>query len=478
MPTARTLNAANLEALGAPRLAELLLDISAGDAATRRRLRLALAGNAGPAAAAHEVRKRLASIARSKTFIEQHQTGPLTADLRAQHRAIIDIVAPGDPREAFDLIWRLVECAGPVFARADDSNGELSGAFEDAAGELGRLAQAAKLDPDDLAARAFEALRGDQYGQWDGLVAGLAPALGADGLARLKTLTLAWQAEPVVKPAEKDRQVIGWSSSTGKIYADDMAAAHRKHASQAILKEIADAQGDVDSYIAQIEPDARKMPLVAAEIARRLLAARRPRDAFKIVESVPAARRAHHEPEWEQARMDTLDALGRTEEAQAFRWKRYLATLNADYLRAYLRKLPDFDSFDAEQIALAHALECKNVHQALAFVIEWPDLTRAAQLVTARTQELNGNLYELLSSAADALGDKHPLAATLALRAMIDHTLGESRVTRYKHAARHLRACASLDPRIADFAGHPDHATYERALRAAHGRKAAFWQEV
>jgi hypothetical protein len=98
--------------------------------------------------------------------------------------------------------------------------------------------------------------------------------------------------------------------------------------------------------------------------------------------------------------------------------------------------------------------------------------------VTARTQELNGNLYELLSSAADALGDKHPLAATLALRAMIDHTLGESRAARYKHAARHLRACASLAPRIADFAGHPDHATYERALRAAHGRKAAFWQEV
>jgi Family of unknown function (DUF6880) len=44
----KTLNAKNLEALGAQRLAELLIDISAGDASAKRRLRLELAGAESP----------------------------------------------------------------------------------------------------------------------------------------------------------------------------------------------------------------------------------------------------------------------------------------------------------------------------------------------------------------------------------------------------------------------------------------------
>ncbi|MBG0807943.1 hypothetical protein IY145_00665 [Methylosinus sp. H3A] len=48
MAPKNTLNAQNLEALGAERLAELLMEISSGDAAIKRRLRLALAGARGP----------------------------------------------------------------------------------------------------------------------------------------------------------------------------------------------------------------------------------------------------------------------------------------------------------------------------------------------------------------------------------------------------------------------------------------------
>jgi hypothetical protein len=43
MASKTALNAGNLEALGASRLAELLMEISKGDAAIKRRLRLELA---------------------------------------------------------------------------------------------------------------------------------------------------------------------------------------------------------------------------------------------------------------------------------------------------------------------------------------------------------------------------------------------------------------------------------------------------
>jgi hypothetical protein len=89
MAAKTTLNAKNLEALGAGRLAELLVEISTGDAAIKRRLRLELAGAASPAEAAREIRKRLATIARGRTFIDWEKRKAFAADLDTQRRAIL-----------------------------------------------------------------------------------------------------------------------------------------------------------------------------------------------------------------------------------------------------------------------------------------------------------------------------------------------------------------------------------------------------
>ena len=477
MATGKTLNAANLEALGAAQLAQLLIEVSKGNAAAQRRLRLALAGSAGAAEAAREVAKRLASIARARTWLDWQKTKPFVAELEAQRRAILDLVAPSDPREAFELIWRLVGCAESVLARSDDGSGRLSAAFHAAARDLGPLAQRAGVDPTELAGRAFRVLSADRYGIWDELIPILAPQLGPAGLATIKAQVQAWQAEPMEKPPARERQVIGWSSA-GPIHADDIDRSHRRSTAAFVLKQIADALGDVDGFIEQFDTRARGMPVVAASIARRLLDAGRPQEAWAALDAVEAKRREGAPMEWEEARAAVLEALGRADEAQAFRWQRYLATLNATHLRAYLKTLPDFDDFEAEQRALDHALAFGDVHQALAFLVAWPDLQRASKLVLGRAGDLDGNLYELLSPAADALDDRYPLAAIVLRRAMIDFTLGAARSSRYKHAARHLGDCRAAAARVEDFGAAPDQPAYERALRAAHGRKAGFWQEV
>ncbi len=477
MAKGKTLTASNLEALGAARLAVLLLEISTGDATAKRRLRLAIAGDAGAGEAAREVAKRLASITKAKGLIDWRKVKPLALDLEAQRKAILDLVAPKDPREAFELIWRLVASAESVFERSDDGSGRLAAVFHQAARDLGPLAQAAELDPSPLAERAFEALRGDGYGQWQELIPVLARQLGPTGLARLKGLIETWRTEPVVAPPESERKVIGWASS-GKIYADEVEDRHRESTVKFVLKQIADALGDVDGYLAEVDEGARRAPAVAAEIARRLLAAGRPQEAWAAVEAIEPGKRDWVTLEWEQARIDVLERLGRDEEAQAFRWRRFTETLNGIHLRAYLRKLPDFEDFDVEQRAMAHALGYRDVHQALGFFVAWPDLERASRLVVARAGELNGDLYELLTPAAEALEGRYSLAATLARRAMIDFTLGAARASRYRHAARHLAECAGLALNMKDYGSTPDHAAYMRVLRAAHPRKAAFWQEV
>ncbi|MBX6370489.1 MAG: hypothetical protein IRZ04_21165 [Rhodospirillales bacterium] len=58
------------EALGAKRLAELLIGIAEYDAAAKRRLRLELTARAAPESVAAEARKRLGQIARAPSFVD------------------------------------------------------------------------------------------------------------------------------------------------------------------------------------------------------------------------------------------------------------------------------------------------------------------------------------------------------------------------------------------------------------------------
>jgi hypothetical protein len=115
------------------------------------------------------------------------------------------------------------------------------------------------------------------------------------------------------------------------------------------------------------------------------------------------------------------------------------------------------------------------VHHALGFLVTWPALDQAAHLVLARANELNGNFYEVLAPAAAALETKHPLAATVLRRALIDFALERNRTKRYQHAARHLEECESLAYQIDDFGRFETHEAYVKRLKAQHGRKSAFW---
>ena len=477
MASKKTLNESNLKALGAKRLAELLVEISAGNAAVKRRLRLELAGADSPREVAKEIRKRLTTIARSGSFVDWENRRSLVDDLETQRRAIADQVAKSDPAEGEELMWRFLDLANSVFQRCDDSSGTVISIFHTACSDLGNIALLAKSDPKDLADRAFQDLIRNDYGQFDGLIVALTPALGQEGLEHLKQRMIALSKEPVQRPADKERKVIGVGSS-GPIYADDLAERSRVSTVHLALREIADAQGDVDAFIAQYDERMRKVPKIAAEISQRLLAAGRPKEAWQTIEATQHRRDDWPDFDWEDARIDVLDALGRGDEAQAARWSCFERSLSAGHLRAYLKRLPDFGDLEAEERALAHGERCKSLLQAVSFLVSWPALERAARTVTQRARELDGDRYEILTPAADSLAGKYPLAATLVLRAMIDFSLTKARSTRYRHAARHLMECASLASTIRDFGGFEAHDAYVRRLRGEHGRKTSFWSLV
>jgi hypothetical protein len=470
----KTLNKENLAALGAERLAELLIEVSTSNAGVKRRIRLELAGAQSPTDVAKEIRKRLAVIARSRSFVDWQNRKGLADDLETQRRAIMHQVATADPSEGLELIWRLMALANSVFARCDDSSGTVISIFHGACRNLGELAQMAKVSPQELAVQTFNALLDNEYGQYDDLISVLSPMLGSTGLDQLREQFVDLSKSPRERPNDGERKVVAWGGG-GPLYADEVAERHRNSVIRIALQEIADAQGDVDAFIAQQSENARKVPKVAAEIAQRLLKAGRAKEAWTAINAIDDRDAGWIPCEWQEVRLDVMEALGRKEEAQAFRWQCFERSLDSSHLRAYLGRLPPFEDIEAEERALAAAFGFSEVHRALAFLVSWPRLEKASGLVLARAKELNGDHYEILSPAADALAGKHPLAATLILRAMIDFALKHNRVKRYRHAARHLAECESLAPTIGDFGSFESHEHYTDRLKGEHARKTSFW---
>jgi hypothetical protein len=477
MAPKNTLNAQNLEALGAERLAALLIEISGGDAAIKRRLRLALAGARSPAEASREIRKRLAAISRSRAFVDWQNRRALVDDLETQRRAIIDHVGPADPKEALDLMWSFTGLAASVFARCDDSSGTIIGIFHQGVDDLARLAETAECDAVELADRTYQALLANDYGQYGHLIAAISGSLGSAGLLHLKQRLTALSNAPIKELEDHERRKVGWPSS-GPIYEDAIENRHRASVIRLALSDIADAQGDVDAFIAQYDARARKVPKIAAEISQRLVAAGRADEALQIVEAAERGRPGWPEFEWEDARIAALDASNRSEDAQAARWSCFERFLSERHLREHLKRLPDFDDIEAETRALDIVEGRADFLRALRFLASWPALDRAAKLILQRPKDLDGNRYEILTPVAEALAGKHPLEAILALRAMIEFTLDQSRTSRYKHAARHLLECVGLAANIGDFGTHETHQAFVARLRGKHGKKTSFWSNT
>ncbi|CDO37793.1 DUF6880 family protein [Novosphingobium sp. KN65.2] len=475
MARSNTLNTTNLAALGAERLAALLIELAQGDAAMKRRLRLELASQGGGGDVAAEVRKRLVAIARARGFVDWRKIRSLGQDLETQRAAIMAHVAPDAPSEAFDLLWRMLEMAPSIYERCDDSNGIVSGVLNEVLTNLGEVAVPSGFSADRLAERVLAGTCANDYGQFDDLISLMAPALGQSGLAILKAKFEDLAKRPPVAPKGEARGIIGYGLQ-GPVYEDDYKARNHARLVKRTLAEIADASGDVDGFVALQSDDERTNPAIAAQIARRLLDAGRADEALAALDQAPAEMRdGGRWPEWPKVRIDALEAAGRSETAQRERWEVFERTLNAEYLKAYIKQLPDFDDMEAEERALDHARAFHSFHQALAFLVEWPALDAAAELILARPNEIDGDHYWLLTPAAEVLEPKHPLAATLLLRAMIDFALDRARAKRYPHAARHLQTCAYLAGKIEAFGDHADHEAYAGSLKAKHGRKSGFW---
>lgn len=471
----KTLNAANLAALGADRLADLLIEVSTGSADIKRRLRMELSHNLGPEELAHDVRKRLVSLRKSKSYVSWRKRKALVTDLNTQIAMIVDKIAPDDPHTAFELLWQFMELAPSIYARAADRRGDIEEVFRAALQHFENIGPRAQMDRAALTERVWSAVSDNAHGEWNDIIGLLAETLGTDGLDALKQHVQQYRDAPSFDTDPEHEAFEFLRSLRGD--RDDRAE-RRQALVRKCLKEIAEVSGDTNAYIAQFTHDDLQRQSVAAEVAILKLSEGQAEDALNILQSAERSDDTYGQDAWDSAYIATLLALDRPQDAQAHRWACFEANLTPSHLRAFLKVLPDFEDAEAEDRARAHVLTYPDLAQALHFCLTWPDLLTASQLVMARADQIDGENYEFLNKAVDALRAQYPLAASLLLRAMIDFALCTGRTSRYGHAINHLRDCEALSLQISDYGDVQTHSHYREALRTQHAGKSTFWSRI
>ena len=376
--------AENLAALGAERLAEILVSVAGGRADLKRRLRMELAAAQGPSALAPEIDKRLASFETSQGKITWRQRPAFLRDLDALRGLIAERLAPLDVAAAIDRLWRFVGTARPLGRRYRERAGELDAIFVGAAGELGRLLSVVPAGP--AAADLVDHLA-ENPGGWKAwlpaLLAGAPAALAEDALRFM---------------SERSGAAPGWIT---------------------LIRQLADAAGDVDAFHATYAKDALATPAVAAEVARRYLAVARTAEAGDVLRgSAPKVIRGKaSDPdfEWETAWIDYLEQAGQLEAAQSVRWTSFERTLSTARARAFIERLADFDDVEAETQAFGIAAKHPDVAAGLRFLMDWPALSNASRMIETRAAEVDV-LPDEAELWAGKLRRRHPSAAELLLR--------------------------------------------------------------
>jgi hypothetical protein len=273
----------------------------------------------GPKDVAADLRKRFASLRRSTSYIDWRKQRALVKDLDSLLAQIETSIIPQEANTAFELLWSFLQLAPSILERTDDSNGAVGDVFRQAMELIAEASPRFTMDEKALAERILDAVSDAGYGEFDGIIPATAEALGAGGLEHLKQITKAW-AETPPTPAEIDAyQRFGLHSSPA-----DAVRRAKQSTSSIILADVADAEGDVDAYMARYSAEQLTYGTIAPDVARRLLAAGRVQEAYDIAHR-SMAREADStfrmfNSDLDEVYEDCLEGLGKTDELKAHLW--------------------------------------------------------------------------------------------------------------------------------------------------------------
>ena len=181
MATPSKLTVENLTKLGAKQLAEILIEEAGRNRLLKQAVQMALAAETGAFEVGHQIRKRLAQLARSEAFVSPEKARELAIELEHLKSVIVETIGGSNPKLAAELLWQLLDLHASVIKRLDDSRGRVSALFRSACQDLGDLLRRVKMKPGELAPMVMQRITDNDYGIYDGIVFVLNDAWDARG---------------------------------------------------------------------------------------------------------------------------------------------------------------------------------------------------------------------------------------------------------------------------------------------------------
>ncbi len=443
---------ARLSALGAERLARVLLDLASGnDDAARMVARLVNA----PEETVRRFKAGLVAL-RRRRLVRYRESGAYANQLRS----MLEDLEAGvrDPRTGVELVARFYHADAGAFETCDDSDGLVGDVFRrDAADLFARYASACR-DKEWLASVVFDLVREDDYGVRDAVLQRSALYLPR---AALRDLTdCMWKAAGAV-PQPRDRAERDWRQGHWFLL---IALLARQLNDPALLERARRALSPELGTAACLDIAGAWLEAGDAGTALEWLRRIEPDVAFMAYERDRLLRAVH-------------ERLGNRDEVERLVWKAFRGHRSVDSLEDLLGVIGEErrEKVVAEASAMILRSEVFAPHDA-RFLLECGRVDDAAAHVVERRDQLDGDQWPSLLPLAEGFeqADRH-LAAIVLYRALLDSILGRGQSRIYHHGLRYLRSLGQLARQVVAWREITPHAGYLAQLRQRHGRKRSFW---
>lgn len=392
--------------------------------------------------------------------------------------ALERMIDEGRAAEAEPLLKRIVKSAEPTLDIVDDSHARFHPLCSRALVLWGRAwARIEPRKPAKIAAMVRTFAGDGGHATRDHIILAFADALGTEGLHALR--------EMYSKELEALRDVD--PHELRDFSRDAISLETRRWSIFAALREVADALGDVDEYIALCTRGGRA-DRYGVEIATRLVAKGRHSEALEWLDRTDADDRAAAArrglPDLDSdgparpgalVRSMALRGLGRHEHAEDALWREFERFPCMKTLDDVVAMLGAERAHEACQRAVELAMRHHDVHDVLDFLRDAARWDEAATVLLTRSGELDGHYYGILTRLAKRLEATHPSASWHAYRALMDAILADGRRPAYEHAAHYLLRMRAL---AAPAQLEAEQQQVETHLLSKHRLKRSFWESV
>lgn len=434
--------------LGEEALAQALIDL-AGHSDTAKAIIHRLI--ATPDEAVAQFRNKLASLKRSRRFIDWRESGHFAGELES---LLDDLQASvSDPLMGVELVVAFFGLDNNVFERCDDSSGYVRGAFGRAHEVFVEYAKACD-DKKRIAALLLKLCKVDDYG----VRASLVDSALECGLS-----------EPII------RSMITELQKRGEEDGDEYKKQHHFRLVEFLARQIKDA-GLFEA--ARLAARGELSTAAYIDIAQVY---------FEQGDIETASSRLKQIPEKESFQADKRDKLwleiyqkqGDTEKLTHLLYQRFQGYRSVDSLQGLLDVIgvDKRNEVLSKEIALIFKQAELNSLDA-NFLIAIDHIDDAEAYLLKHADEINGNFYgDTLSLAKVMEAENRMLIASLIYRSLLQSILTRAYSKAYSHGVRYLKKLDKLTSLVEDWKGFDSHDTFKGNIYQVHGRKRSFWSK-